>query len=245
MSAAVSVVEASGIGSPSPWMKRAGMARPGSPRSSVPAAKCSATDSIVVGSPSSGISSRSESGGRTLPWTYAYDGQSTIRIFAIRVGSSSPSAWRATSSSRDARSSGVRRATMLATSSRSTVRESPQRLDEDEPGHPLRVRDRDVHREVTAPRMADQPGAVPAELIEEGDLVGDMGLDVTRPFERRGIESALLRQDAIDESVELLDQPDDGLRPVPGTAVQEDRRRPAPRRVAKISPPGTATVNFS
>ena len=39
------------------------------------------------------------------------------------------------------------------------------------------------------------------------------------------MESALLGEHAVDEPVELLDQPDDGLRPDAGTAVEEDRRR--------------------
>ena len=126
------------------------------------------------------------------------------------------------------------------------VRERAERLDEDESGHALRVRDRDVHREVAAPRMPDQPRLLPAELVEQRDLVGDVGLDVARPLERRRIEPALLGQDAVDEPVELLDEPDDGLRP-DARDRRAGRSPPArtPRRVAKISPPGTATVSCS
>jgi predicted ATPase/class 3 adenylate cyclase len=106
------------------------------------------------------------------------------------------------------------------------VRERTERLDEDEAGDTLRMRDRDVHREVAAPRVAHEPGALPAELVEQGDLVGDVRLDVARSLERAGVEAALLGQDAVDEPVDLLDEPDEMLGPDARPAVQEDRPRP-------------------
>src|SRR3954447_21036833 len=80
--------------------------------------------------------------------------------------------------------------------------------------------------------MADQPGSLPAELVEHRHLIGDVGLDIARPLERRGVQSALLGQDAVDETIELLNQPDDVLRPDAGTTVKEDRAR------TFTSPPG-------
>ena len=46
------------------------------------------------------------------------------------------------------------------------------------------------------------------------------------PSSVRRIEPALLRQDPVDEAVDLLDEPDEVLRADARTAVQEDRSRP-------------------
>src|SRR3954451_5838502 len=73
--------------------------------------------------------------------------------------------------------------------------------------------------------MPDQPGSLPAELVEHRHLIGDVGLDIARPLERRGVQPALLGQDAVDETIELLDQPDDVLRTDARTTVKEDRAR--------------------
>lgn len=73
--------------------------------------------------------------------------------------------------------------------------------------------------------MPDEPGPLPAEAVEDRDRVGHMGLHVARPGEGARLEAALLREDPIDESVELLDEPDEVLGADAGTPVKEERRR--------------------
>ena len=101
-------------------------------------------------------------------------------------------------------------------------RQRPERIEGDEPGRTLGVGDRDVHPEMRAPGVADQPGAVPAEVVEHGDRVGDV--DVARPGERARLESALLGQDTVDQAVELLDEADEPLRTDARAAMEEQCR---------------------
>ena len=83
-------------------------------------------------------------------------------------------------------------------------------------------------------------------MIEHGDRVGDVGIDVARAGERARLEAALLGQDTVDQAVELLDEADEVLRTDARPAMEQQRRRtlaltaPGP----KISPPGTATVRL-
>jgi hypothetical protein len=73
--------------------------------------------------------------------------------------------------------------------------------------------------------MSDHPSPLPVEMIEDRDGIGDVGLDIAGPLERAGMEAALLREDTIDEPIELLHQADDDLGTDPGAAVQEECRR--------------------
>ena len=150
-----------------------------------------------------------------------------MNIWPMSVGSSSPSACRATRASSAARSSGGQpRDEVLDQGAAATVRrESAERIERDEPGRAFRVGDRDVHPEMRAPGMADQPGPLPAEVIEHGDRVGDVRLHVARPDERARLEPALLGQDAVDQAVELLDEADELLRTDARAAMEQQGRR--------------------
>src|SRR5258706_13378502 len=81
--------------------------------------------------------------------------------------------------------------------------------------------DRDVHPQMRAPGVPDQPGPIPAEMIDHGDRVGDVRLHVAWPGERARLEAALLGQDAVDQAVELLDEADELLRTDARAAVKQ------------------------
>ena len=161
-----------------------------------------------------------------------------VRISSSRFGSSSPPSCRAISLSSAARSSGVRRATRFGVSDAAPPSGTAPSVFRVINPDPFRVGDRDVHGQVAAPRVTDQPGPLPAEVIQHRDRVRDMGLDVERTLERAGAHAALLGQDHVDEPVELLDQADHVLGAQAGSAVQEQDRRafgwpsggPAPAR---------------
>ena len=110
-------------------------------------------------------------------------------------------------------------------------RQRAERIERDEPGCTFRVGDGDVHPEMRTPGMADQPGPIPAEMVEHGDRVGDVGLDVARPDQRARLEAALLGQDAVDQAIELLDEADQLLGPDARAAMEQQCPcDPRPRR---------------
>ena len=101
----------------------------------------------------------------------------------------------------------------------------PERSDQDETLDTFRVGDGDVHREVAAPVVADQPGTVPVEEVEQGDLVGHVGLDVARTARwcsGRGRAAAGGCLDGVDE---LVEQAEDRLGAETRAAVEEERPR--------------------
>ncbi len=117
-----------------------------------------------------------------------------------------------------------------------------ERLDGDEPGDAIRMGDGEMHREVRAPRMADEPGALPAEMVEDRDLVGDVPLDVARALDGARLEAALLREDPVDEPVELLDETVEILGAEARAAVEQEcrRTRSATRRMDLAAGDGDA-----
>ena len=108
----------------------------------------------------------------------------------------------------------------------SAVGNGTERADQHESRNAFRMRDGHVHREVAAPVVADEPGTIPLEEVEQGDLVRDVGLDVAWPAREAGLHAALLRKDAFDGVDELIEQAEDRLCAETGPPVEEDRPRP-------------------
>jgi hypothetical protein len=76
----------------------------------------------------------------------------------------------------------------------------------DEPREPVRMRHRDVHRQVAAPRVADRPRPLDLEEVEDRERVRDVCLDRVRLAGRGGRGAALLVADRPGETVELTDE---------------------------------------
>ena len=99
---------------------------------------------------------------------------------------------------------------------RTTVADRPQRVDRQHAVQSVGDRLRDMETQVTTPRVPDEPGPLPAEMVEHGDDVIDRLGDGELPVRARRGQPALLEVADLELARQLVDERRRWSKPSPG-----------------------------
>ena len=107
-------------------------------------------------------------------------------------GVPSPASARRSSSSALAAPSGEIRSVRIRQVGLAAVRDCSERIDAHQSEQSIGVVGREVHTQMTTPRVSDDVGAFDSDTLQNSHGVGNVGLDVERSRRSRWSESALL-----------------------------------------------------